>query len=303
MKKSKYKWADYTWNPITGCLAQCDNCKNKDIMLKFCGDIRYNISKVKRNAENEELFVLEKPFVTGNKGNVPYPFGTAPTLHQYRLEELQKSTRNGSNILVCTKGDMFGDWIPDEWVDNIFQACLNQPRHNYLFITKNPDRYLRLAKNNKLPSNSNMWYGTKISNDKDSYFFSEKYNCFLYIEETENKFKKFSENSLEKIKWIITQTSIDNVNQATNDLKISFYIENGDKKEMPTSLSAEKPLTEAAEKQFKTLCMECKIYGKKGDMNSVTIRKGRRGTNKTIGYLCDTCYNKLLDKWGVDIGK
>jgi protein gp37 len=60
--------------------------------------------------------------------------------------------------------DLFGNWVPDEWIQAVFDACAAAPQHRYLFLTKNPDRYLRLDKADKLPLQH--WYGTtQIKNE------------------------------------------------------------------------------------------------------------------------------------------
>jgi protein gp37 len=55
--------------------------------------------------------------------------------------------------------DLFGEWVPDEWIEEVFKACAAAPRHRYMFLTKNPKRYHELMKNGCLPLESNYWYG------------------------------------------------------------------------------------------------------------------------------------------------
>jgi protein gp37 len=59
--------------------------------------------------------------------------------------------------------DLFGEWVPDEWIREVFKACEAVPQHRYLFLTKNPYRYLQLHIQEKLPKNSNFWYGTTLT--------------------------------------------------------------------------------------------------------------------------------------------
>ncbi len=60
--------------------------------------------------------------------------------------------------------DLFGKWVPDEWINEVFAACEKAPQHRYLFLTKNPKRYAELHKKNKLPLLKNMWYGASVTN-------------------------------------------------------------------------------------------------------------------------------------------
>jgi protein gp37 len=76
----------------------------------------------------------------GELKNAPYPFGFDPTFHRYRLEEPQL-IKQPQNIFVCSMADLFGEWVPDEWIKTVFDHCYLAPQHNYLFLTKNPKRY------------------------------------------------------------------------------------------------------------------------------------------------------------------
>ncbi|MCL2461960.1 MAG: phage Gp37/Gp68 family protein, partial [Defluviitaleaceae bacterium] len=82
--------------------------------------------------------------------DAPYPFYFKPTFHRYRLGEPARM-KKPKNIFVCSMADMFGDWVPDEWIKAVFEACEAIPRHRYLFLTKNPARYKALAMAGKLP--------------------------------------------------------------------------------------------------------------------------------------------------------
>jgi protein gp37 len=41
--------------------------------------------------------------------------------------------------------DLFGEWVPDEWIKEVFRACEEAPQHRYLFLTKNPERLNQIA--------------------------------------------------------------------------------------------------------------------------------------------------------------
>ena len=45
----------------------------------------------------------------------------------------------------------------------MLDACLAAPQHRYLFLTKNPARYLELDHMALLPHESNFWYGSTVA--------------------------------------------------------------------------------------------------------------------------------------------
>jgi protein gp37 len=101
------EWAKWTWNPVTGCEHGCPYCYARHIAIRFNGGFR-------------------------------------PTFHQNRLDA-PLNTANKSdnrNVFVCSMADLFGDWVPQEWIDKVFGVVRKTPRWNYLFLTKNPKRYL-----------------------------------------------------------------------------------------------------------------------------------------------------------------
>ena len=60
--------------------------------------------------------------------------------------------------------DLFGSWVPDSWIEEVFAVCEKAPQHKYLFLTKNPQRYADFDWADKLPIRDNMWYGTSVTN-------------------------------------------------------------------------------------------------------------------------------------------
>lgn len=72
-----------------------------------------------------------------------YPYGFEPTLHRYLLDKPQH-WKKPRNIFVCSMADLFGDWVPDEWIEEVFKACEKAPQHRYIFLTKNPSRYMQM---------------------------------------------------------------------------------------------------------------------------------------------------------------
>jgi protein gp37 len=150
MNKTKIEWADYTWNPVTGCLHNCTYCYARRIANRFKGwtdsegDTHYDTILTTDNPIRElqePLYIAPKERL-GKWPKAPYPYGFIPTFHRYRLDEPQK-VKTLSKIFSVSMGDLFGNWVPDEWIDEVFTACFNADWHTYYFLTKNPARYER----------------------------------------------------------------------------------------------------------------------------------------------------------------
>lgn len=194
MEKTKIDWCESTWNPITGCLHGCEYCYARTIAHRFDG-------KVEPDIKGSDLRVLDEP-LAGDKGRLAYPFGFNPTFHKYRLNDYE--SKQGRNIFVCSMADLFGAWVPTEWIEEIFEVCKKAPQHNYLFLTKNPERYITLENEKKLPWVNNCWFGTSVTklSDKYTWFTEKKFHWFISVEPILEDLGEMNPNSA-KPEWVI----------------------------------------------------------------------------------------------------
>lgn len=173
-RKTKIDWCDSSWNPVTGCQHGCEYCYARRIAERFGS---------KQKPESIECSVLNAPVrctdlysymrMAGiSAGKVqPYPFDFFPTFHRYKLDEPQ-CWKKPRAIFVCSMADLFGEWVPDEWIEQVFEACEAAPQHRYLFLTKNPKRYVDLYGNGILRVRDSFWYGSTITGANEPFFFS-----------------------------------------------------------------------------------------------------------------------------------
>ena len=154
--RTKIDWCDASWNPVTGCLHGCEYCYVRRIAERFgareiydpeCQCQRHLIERGMLTGTGKPL-ELDYPWEQKNKDgsitNAAYPFGFSPTFHRYRLDEPQ-SWKKPRNIFVCSMADLFGYWVPDEWIAEVLKACDAAPQHRYLFLTKAPSRYEKIS--------------------------------------------------------------------------------------------------------------------------------------------------------------
>lgn len=203
MNRTKNELADYAWNPVTGCLKDCRYCYAKKSALRFAGDWRRNLAerpKVQQVGAN--LFELDTPWETTNNRFLNNPTGFMPTIHKYRMDWPQK-VKVGSTIMVCTDGDLFGPWVPEDWILQVFAAAEMAPQHQYIFLTQYPVRYQNLANHGVLPQKNNFWYGSTATILSDSVWANEKYNTFVAIEPLLGPFEGDATKTFRKLKWAV----------------------------------------------------------------------------------------------------
>ena len=176
MIKTKIEWSDSTWSPVTGCYHTCPYCYARSTANRFKGCD----CAVGGETDENVVYLKERLTVTSKDGvvrNAAYPFGFTPTFHEYRLNDpLTKGF--GKTIFVCSMADLFGDWVPDEWIKKVFDACKAASGHRYLFLTKNPARYIRLYEAGLLPAGDEFWYCFPAGTNREEVWewFDERYS-------------------------------------------------------------------------------------------------------------------------------
>jgi len=203
MNKTKIEWADMTWNPVTGCLHGCEYCYARKIANRF----KMKSTFPKTN-NPDKTHIAYKTDISTPK----FPWGFEPTFYPGRLDEPQKIEKP-QNIFVCSMADLFGDWVPDEWIEAVFEACAKAPQHRYIFLTKNPERYAKLPEKAfrmaYLKDDQELWMGCTINNRHnmaDAIEMRSSMRCFLNIEPLQTEVSDIFDNLLDAnryIKWVI----------------------------------------------------------------------------------------------------
>jgi protein gp37 len=105
--KAYNHYAGWIWNPVTGCLNSCPQCLQRTI------------------AEADRL---------------SNSLGFDPLLRHDRLMEPSKTVfpfmsqdPKDWRVLVCNEGDLFGEWVPDHWIEKVIEATKDGPFFRYLF--------------------------------------------------------------------------------------------------------------------------------------------------------------------------
>lgn len=179
MNKSKIEWCDYTWNPVTGCLHGCEYCYARKIACRFQGTSVKDFGINKSALDQKPWEVIDGPrkvrelhermhyeSKTGKSVVDSFPFGFDPTFHPYRLNE-PTTEKNPSKVFVCSMADLFGEWVPDEWIADVVDSMCKAKQHTYIFLTKNPRRYKWIAYAKQALRGLKVLFGATITNIND----------------------------------------------------------------------------------------------------------------------------------------
>lgn len=122
------EWADWSWNPVTGCLHGCPYCYARDIAF--------------------DIYPAEVGF-----GATIWPDRLTAPANQ---RPPQSDEIAAKNIFTCSMADLFGRWVPDEWIEKVLSVVADNPQWNFLFLTKFPKRMAEF----EIPGNA--WMGTTV---------------------------------------------------------------------------------------------------------------------------------------------
>jgi len=113
-KNDGIAWAKWSWSPVTGCLHGCKYCYARDIANHLYAH------------KFEPHFYPER---------LAAPKNTKIPKHRINEEGIH-------NVFVSSMGDLFGAWVPKEWINQVIKTMSDSPEWTYLLLTKNPKRYL-----------------------------------------------------------------------------------------------------------------------------------------------------------------
>ena len=144
MNTTGIEWADYTWNPTTGCdrvSPGCDNC--------------YALAQAGRLKRMKALGYQNDgdPKTSGP--------GFKLTIQKNRLDDPRK-VQQRSVVFVNSMSDLFHMDVPVEYIRDVFDVCRETPQHAYLVLTKRHNRMARLAPKLDWPPNVGM--GVSVEN-------------------------------------------------------------------------------------------------------------------------------------------
>ncbi len=175
------EWARYTWNPITGCLHNCDYCYARDIATRFFPqnfEPSFLPSRLSApaNTPQKDLFTMNDPI--DHMG--------------YR------------NVFVCSMADLFGKWVPPEWIEAVLTQIRNNPQWTFLLLSKFP---VRMA---EFDYPKNVWLGTTVDKqhtvDRAEKAFTKikqsgfNGTCWLSCEPM---LERLTFNTLEMFDWVV----------------------------------------------------------------------------------------------------
>jgi protein gp37 len=216
-KNDNIEWARWSWNPVTGCKHDCPYCYARDIANRY------------------------------------FEPGFEPSFWPERLvapinTEIPSAAQNNvafKNVFACSMADLFGRWVPTEWIEVVLQAVRQASRWNFLFLTKFPIRLSEFS----FPDNA--WVGTTV-------------DCQARVKNAENAFRKVRA----KVKWLSCEPLLEPL-EFTNLEMFQWIVIGGSSRSSQTP-AWYPPRHWVTRLEYKALEVGCKIYEKTNLFDVVT---------------------------------
>lgn len=175
------EWALWTWNPVTGCLHNCAYCYARDIANRFYSHL----------PEGERFLPVFYPERLSAPRNTKQP----------DLNQIDDPVRRLGlqNVFVCSMADLFGKWVPTEWINAVLQQAWDNPQWNFLFLTKFP---IRMAEFEYPP---NTWIGTTVDTQ-------------YAVERAEKAFRKVRASGYKGIAWLSCEPMMERLTFSSLDM-------------------------------------------------------------------------------------
>ncbi|MHA1305367.1 MAG: DUF5131 family protein [Candidatus Heimdallarchaeaceae archaeon] len=156
MNRTKIDWCDYIWNPVWGCLNDCDYCYGRKIAKRFAGIIaKKEFSFFQKNPEARvKYFDITDVVLYNIETFYDRIYAYYPT---FVVSNFEKAfPKKPSRIFVNSMSDIY--WWKEDWLTIVLQKIKKYPQHDFLFLSKFPHRYDPIEY--KYPSN--CWLGLTI---------------------------------------------------------------------------------------------------------------------------------------------
>jgi protein gp37 len=134
--KTNIEFADFSWNPITGCKNSCGYCWAKKFNDRYKMQRNFNIPEFHSERLNEKI----------------------PKMSKERNYIAAAISPDKPVIFTVDMGDIFSRGVDVEWIEKVFDYVYSHQEANFLFLSKRPQFYF--AWNDQIPENT--FIGTSL---------------------------------------------------------------------------------------------------------------------------------------------
>lgn len=219
------EWARWSWNPITGCLHNCAYCYARDIANR-------RFSYLEDGERFSPVFYPDRLTAPANT--------KFPDLNKISdpVERMGKQ-----NVFVCSMADLFGKWVPVEWIEAVLAQIHNNPQWTFLLLTKFP---VRMA---EFTYPANVWLGTSVD-----YQWA--------VERAEKAFTRIKASGFGGVCWLSCEPMMERLTFNIPALKMFDWVVYGGSSASTQTAEYRPPFDDIAHLYNQARIAGCKVYQK-----------------------------------------
>ena len=103
------------------------------------GQVGHHCQKISPGCANCYASTMQSPYLSGLEFIAENRAKGKFFLEQKALDQVLRR-RKPMGYFWCDMTDMFGEWVPDEWIDQCFGVMAATPQHRHFVLTKRPNR-------------------------------------------------------------------------------------------------------------------------------------------------------------------
>jgi len=155
--KNKIGWCNTTWNPVWGCLNNCEYCYARKIANRFHKHIYKN--EVNHQWKNYSDWSWTDKHLWGL-------ITFKPTFLQSQFDK--KFPKKPQRIFVGSMSELnYWEW---GWLDKVIKKIMCYPQHTFQFLTKFPEVYAQI----NFPEN--CWLGITVTSTENYNYYDSGHN-------------------------------------------------------------------------------------------------------------------------------
>jgi protein gp37 len=151
--KTSIEWTDRTWGPIrarvkenAGAIARAKNYVSLvNIAETMSGAVGPHCERVSHACDSCYADANNRRCLPANGTGLPFDRRSRDLVDIFadpKILQWPLKWRKASKIFVESQSDLFGEFVPDEMIDQVFAVMALCPQHTFQVLTKRPERML-----------------------------------------------------------------------------------------------------------------------------------------------------------------
>jgi protein gp37 len=150
MGKTSIGWADHSINPLRA-------------RHRITGKVGHHCIKTSPGCAHCYSSIIQERWFGTPAFSTPDAQHMEPFLDPKKLAEVRRR-KKPTKYFWCDMTDLFGAWVPQEWIAACCATMATTPQHTHMLLTKRPERLAVCLPSDWGRGSPNVWLGVSVEN-------------------------------------------------------------------------------------------------------------------------------------------